>query len=95
MRLTTDEVKHIAALAKISMTDDDVDQIRSEMSSILDHFDVLQNIDTDGVEPMDNPMELKSVTREDKVRVSMDPEAVLANAPRSEKPFIKTRAVLD
>ena len=59
MRLTTEEVRHIAALARIAMTDEEVQRVGDEMSQILDNFDVLDQVSTDGVEPTGHSVELK------------------------------------
>ena len=65
MRLTTEEVRHIAALARIAMTDEEVQRVGEEMSQILDNFDVLDQVSTDGVEPTGHSVELTSVMRDD------------------------------
>ena len=95
MRLTSDEVRHIAALARVAMTDDEIERMRDEMSNILDHFDVLQQADTTGVEPTGHSAGLEAVMRDDIADASSPRDDVLANAPRSEDGFIRVRAVLE
>ena len=95
MRLTTEEMQHLAALARVGMSDEEVERMRDQMSSILGHFDVLQDVDTEGVEPSGHSMGLESVMREDDIRESASREDALANAPHREGDFIRVRAVLE
>ena len=95
MRITDDEVRHIATLARIGMTDDEVERMRDEMSQILESFDVLQQIDTDAVEPTGHSVDLDSVLRSDEVAESSPVADVLLNAPATEDDFVRVRAVLD
>ena len=95
MAIDAEEVKHIALLARVGMTDEEVELMRDQMSNILEHFDVLQQVDTDGVEPTGHSADLESVMREDEPAPSRDIEDVLANAPRREGDFVRVRAVLE
>ena len=94
-RITSEEVSHLALLCRIAMTDDDVELMRDQMSNILENIDVLNQVDTTGVEPTGHSVDLVSVMREDKVAPSTDRDDVLANAPRREGDFIRVRAVLE
>ena len=95
MRLTADEVRDIAALARVGMTEDDIQRMREEMSHILENFDVLDQVNTDGVEPTSHSVELTSVMRDDEATESLPVEDVLANAPSTEADLIRIRAVLE
>ena len=95
MRLTTEEVRHIAALARVGMTDGEIERMRDEMSHILESFDVLRQVDTEGVEPTGHSVDLDSVMRDDEVAESTPLEDVLANAPRREGDWVRVRAVLE
>ena len=95
MQLSTDEVRHIALLARVGMSDDEIERMREEMSNILEHFDVLRQVDTEGVEPTGHSADLESVMRDDEVAASRPIEDVLANAPQLEGVFIRVRAVLE
>ncbi len=94
-RLTTEEVRHLAALARVGMTDDEIETMRDEMSNILENFDVLREVDTDSVEPTGHSVGVTSVMRDDVVTESRPREEVLANAPRREGDFVRVRAVLE
>ena len=95
MALTIDEVRHIAALARIGMSDEELEQMRDEMSHILENFDVLSEVDTEGVEPMGHSVDLTSVMRKDSSAESSETEEILANAPLTEGKLIRIRAVLE
>ncbi len=95
MRLTDEEVRNIAALARVAMTGGEVEQMRDQLSNILEHFDVLSQVDTDSVEPTGHTVGLVSVMREDEVDESFPREDVLANAPLREDDFIRVKAVLE
>ena len=94
-RLTIEEVRHIAALARVGMTEDDVQRMREEMSHILENFDVLDQVNTDGVEPTGHSVELTRVMRDDEASESLPIDDVLANAPAREDDLIRVRAVLE
>ena len=95
IRITSEEVSHLALLCRIAMTEDDVDLMRDQMSNILENIDVLNQVDTTGVEPTGHSVDLVSVMRDDDVSPSTDREEVLSNAPRREDDFIRVRAVLE
>ena len=95
MKLTTEEVRHIAMLARVGMTEEDIERMRNQISNILEHFDVLKQVDTEGVEPTGHSADLETVMREDEVAPSRPKEDVLANAPQREADFVRVRAVLE
>jgi len=95
MKLTSEEVLHISRLAKVALTDDEVEQLRGQLSDILDNFEVLKQVDTADVLPTAQSIELCNVMREDEVAPSIPTEEVLSNAPRREGEFFRIRAVLE
>ncbi|GAB4328935.1 MAG: Asp-tRNA(Asn)/Glu-tRNA(Gln) amidotransferase subunit GatC [Dehalococcoidia bacterium] len=95
MSLSHDEVLQIARLARIGLTDADVQKFASQLSTILDHFQALAEIPTDGVEPTAHPLPLYNVMREDLVEPSLPRARVLANAPDEEAGMFRVRAVLE
>ena len=94
-RLSADEVRQIAALARISMNDEEVEIMRGQMVNILNNIDVLNNVDTAGVEPTGHSVDVRSAMREDEPTESLRRDDVLLNAPSSEDSFIRVRSVLD
>ena len=95
MRLTTEEVRHLAALARIGMTDGELELMRDQMSHILENFAVLEQVDTDNVQPSGHAMGLLNVMRSDEEGPSAHREDMLANAPNREDDFVRIRAVLE
>ena len=95
MRITTEEVRHIATLARVGMTNDEVERMRDQMSNILEQFDVLRQVDTGGVELTGSLTGRQTVMRDDRVGASADRDDVLSNAPRRQGDLIRVRAVLE
>ena len=95
MKLSREEVLHIAALSKIGVTEEDVEKLRGQLSNILEHFEALQKVDTTGVPPTAQSIALQNVIMCDEVRPSMPVEDVLANAPQREGDFFKVKIVLE
>ena len=95
MRLTTEDVRHIALLARVGMTDEELEQMRDQMSHILENFGVLSQVDTEGVEPTGHSVDLGTVMRDDRITDSSPKEDVLANVPSREDDFIRVKAVLE
>ncbi|HYI25129.1 MAG TPA: Asp-tRNA(Asn)/Glu-tRNA(Gln) amidotransferase subunit GatC [Thermomicrobiales bacterium] len=94
MSLTTADVEHVAHLARLGLTAEETERMREQLSSILEHVDVLQQLDTDRIPPTAQVNDLTNVMREDAVRPSLSQDAALANAPLSRNGFIEVRAVL-
>ena len=95
MRLTADEVRHIALLARLGMTEDEIELMRDQLSNILENFDVLDQVDTDGVEPTGHSVDVDSVMREDEIAPSTPKKDILANAPSTQDDLVRVRAVLE
>ena len=95
MALTSEDVQHIALLARVALEGDDVERFRTQLSSILDHFATLASVDTEGVEPTAHPLPLSNVMREDSVSASLPRSDVLQNAPDSEDGLFRVKAVLE
>ncbi len=95
MPLSREEVLHIAKLARVGLTDADVERFQEQLSQILDHFDVLRQIDTEGVPPTSHTLPLEGVTSADLPQPSMPKEDVLANAPLEHEGYLRVRAVLE
>ncbi len=95
MPLTPEEVRDIARLARVGLSDDEVSRLQSQLSQILDYFQRLQEVDTESVPPTAHTLAMHNVMREDDPRPSIDKEDVLANAPRREEDLFRVRAVLE
>jgi len=95
MKLSREEVLHIASLARLGVTEDEVDRLSEQLSIMLDYFQVLQKIDTAEVMPTAQPNALQNVTMSDEVRPSLSSQEVIANAPQREDDFFKVKIVLE
>jgi aspartyl-tRNA(Asn)/glutamyl-tRNA(Gln) amidotransferase subunit C len=95
MAITREEVQHVAMLFRMSLSEEEIARLQQQLSQILDYFQVLQQVDTEGVPPTSHPISLENVMRADEPRPSFPPEDILANAPLSEAGFFRVRAVLE
>jgi aspartyl-tRNA(Asn)/glutamyl-tRNA(Gln) amidotransferase subunit C len=94
MRLTDAEVEHVAELARLGLTADEVGLLRDQLSTILDHIAALNEVDTAAIPPTAQVLDLTNVMRDDDVQPSLPRHAVLANAPRERDGFFEVDAVL-
>lgn len=94
--LSKDEVQHIAALARIGLTDEEMEKYQKDLSAILDYFKKLQELDTENVEPVSYITGQFNVTRSDKREDFGDlgREAILKNIPEKKGGFVKVKSVL-
>ncbi len=95
VRIDDEQVRRIAHLARLNLTDEEVQQLGSQLSSILDYMQTLDELDTDGIEPTAHPLPVRNVFREDETTASLGTSRVLANAPATDAPFFKVPKVLD
>ncbi|MHB1296214.1 MAG: Asp-tRNA(Asn)/Glu-tRNA(Gln) amidotransferase subunit GatC [Anaerolineae bacterium] len=95
MKLSREQVLHIAELAKLGLTEEETEQYAEQLSAILAHAEVLNRLDTDAIPPTAQVIALSNVTRPDVVRPSLTPEEVLANAPRRQDDYFKVKPILD
>lgn len=96
MPLTRAQVEHIAELAKLKLSDEEIDKMTRQLSAILDYAARLNELDTDAIPPTASVVPLQNVMREDRVVPSMPREDVLANAPDKDErdEFFRVRAIL-
>jgi len=95
LKLGRDGVQHIALLARLGVTEEDLEKFSGQLSHILENFEILQGVDTTDVPPTSHPIALNNVMRDDEVAPSFSPFDILANAPREEDGCFRTRAVLE
>ena len=93
--LSVEEIRQISVLTRIAMTEDELDVMRAQMSNILDSVAILNEVDTEGVEPTGHSVNIKSVMREDQRQDSLTQDETLLNAPRRDGSFIRIKAVLE
>jgi len=95
MKINREEVLHIARLARLGVTEEEVDRLSEQLSNILENFEILQQVDTTDVPPTAQSIALQNVVSDDSIAPSLPPSEVLANAPQKEGDFFKIRAVLE
>ncbi|CDO27282.1 asparaginyl/glutamyl-tRNA amidotransferase subunit C [Mycobacterium vulneris] len=83
-KISRDEVAHLARLARLALTDDELDSYAGQLDAILGHVSQIQSVDVTGVEPTDNPLKDVNVSRPDVVEPCLTQEEALAAAPRAE-----------
>jgi aspartyl-tRNA(Asn)/glutamyl-tRNA(Gln) amidotransferase subunit C len=88
-------VMHVAQLARLGMTDEEVDTFANQLSVILENIAILQQVDVSGVSPTAHASRLTNIMRPDIPRPSYAPEILLANAPDQEDNCLKIRAVFE
>jgi aspartyl-tRNA(Asn)/glutamyl-tRNA(Gln) amidotransferase subunit C len=93
--ITREEVERVADLAKLHLTDEEVDLMRTQLSNILEAVETLRDVDTSQVHPTASVIQLENVMREDEVRAGIGREAALANAPLRDDPFLRVPTVLE
>ena len=80
-RISRDEAAHVARLARLRFSDDELDELAAQLSAVLDHAADVEALDVSGIEPASHPQPLTDVTRADEVRPSLARDEVLAQAP--------------
>jgi len=95
MKLTDKEVRHIALLARLGISDSEVEKFREQLSNILENFDILSQADTEGLPPTAQSITLENIYRPDETKPSLPVDEVLANAPDREGNSFKVNAVLE
>ena len=83
-RITREDVAHVADLARLTLSDEELDRFTDQLAAVLDHARDVEALDTAGVPPTAHPLPLHNVLREDEVRPSLDRDEVLSQAPASE-----------
>lgn len=95
MKLSREDVLHIALLARLGVSESEVEKFREQLSNILENFEVLQEVDTTNVPPTAQSVPLQTVMRDDEVAPSLPAGDILANAPRREGDFFRVKPVLE
>ncbi len=93
MSLSADEVRLVADLARLELSDADVADMATQLSAIVDYINQLQRVNTDGVEPLAHALDLRDVFRDDVLGQSLSADAALANAPARKGDFYRVPPV--
>jgi len=95
MSLSLAEIEHIAALARLRLTDDEKARYRQQLSAVLDYVEKLKEVDTAHIAPTATVLPIRSVLRPDVARPSLTPAELLANAPAAEGEMFRVPPVLE
>jgi len=95
MKLSLAQVEHVARLAQLTLSDQEKELFREQLSSILEYAQRLQQLDTSAIPPTATVLPLESVMRDDQVRPSLPLASVLANAPDTKDGYFRVPVVLE
>ena len=93
-RISPDDVRHVARLARLRLTDAELSRFTEQLGDVLDHATDMAALDLDGVPPMAHPIEMSNVLRDDVVGPTLSPEEVLAEAPASENGMFRVQPMM-
>ena len=95
MKLTQEEVQHIALLARLGLNEEEIEKFRRQLSAILENFDILEQADTTNLTPTAQSIALQNVLRPDESRASYPVEDIMANAPQQDNNCFKVQSILE
>ena len=93
--ISRDEVQHVARLARLALTDEELERMREQLDAILAYIDKLRELDVEGVEPTSHAVPLVNVMRDDDIAPSLSQEAALANAPDRAGEFFRVPRIIE
>lgn len=94
MAVTRKEVEHIAELARLELTDSELEEYTAQLNKILVYMEKLNQLNTENVKPLSHPINCENVFREDVVKPSIDRKEALKNAPSKDDEFFKVPKVI-
>jgi aspartyl-tRNA(Asn)/glutamyl-tRNA(Gln) amidotransferase subunit C len=93
-KITLDDVRHVAKLARLDLSEPQLARFTTQLESILEYVAKIGQVDVSGVEPMAHAIPLVNILRDDQVQPSLPLDKVLANAPQTDGPFFKVPKVI-
>lgn len=93
--ISKDQVKHVAHLARLAVTEDEADLFTDQLGSIIGYAEQLNELDTEGVEPTTHVMDLKNVLRKDEPKEWISKEDALKNAPDKQNGYFRVPSILE
>lgn len=94
-RIDTEQVKKVAKLARLELTEDEITEFTGQLGAILEYVEKMNELDTTDVEPLAHCLPITNVLRDDEIRDSLGTEKTLVNAPERDGPFFKVPKILD
>lgn len=95
MSLSAEQIRWVAHLGRLELTSEELETMARQLSAIIEYVDQLQQVNTDGVEPLAHPLPIHNVFRDDVTAPSLPVDAALANAPDRQGDFYGVPKVLD
>ncbi len=95
MSVSIEEVRYLAALARLRFSDEEEKRIAGQLSEVLDYMEKLNELDTSGVPPMSHVLDLHSVSRDDEVAQRISREEALKNAPDADGSYFRVPKVIE
>lgn len=95
MKITRDEVEHVAKLARLAITETEKEMYSQQLSNILTYIEKLKELDTSKVEPTSHVLPMKNIFREDEIRPSLPREEILKNAPDCTEEFFRVPKIIE
>jgi len=89
------QVKKVAKLSRLELTEAEVEEFTGQLSAILDYVEKMNELDTNGVEPLAHCLPISNIFRQDRVKESLGAQKTLANAPQTDGQFFKVPKILD
>ncbi|MCX7780671.1 MAG: Asp-tRNA(Asn)/Glu-tRNA(Gln) amidotransferase subunit GatC [Negativicutes bacterium] len=95
MKITRKDVEHVALLSRLEMGEAESEKFTGQLNAILDYVEVLNKVDTTGIEPTAHVLPLKNIMRPDETRPSLPRDLALANAPEQEDGYFKVPKIME
>ena len=95
MRVNRQEVQRVALLARLDLSEAETDELVAHFDKVLAYMDKLNELDTDGVEPLAHAVEMEAPLRDDRVTSQADADALLQNAPRRQADFLRVPKIIE
>lgn len=95
MKLSREEVEHVARLARLAVTEDEIEGFRKQLSDILNYIEKLNELDTAGIEPTSHVLEIRNVFREDEARSGLTTEQALSGAPEPWDGYFRVPKIIE
>jgi aspartyl-tRNA(Asn)/glutamyl-tRNA(Gln) amidotransferase subunit C len=95
MTISREEVEHVARLARLELTDEEIERFRGQLSAVLERAERIQSLDLADVPPTAHPVDLRNVWRTDAVVPPQETDAILANAPQREGSLFRVPRILE
>ena len=95
MRLTPEQVEHVALLGRLHLSDQERARFTTQLNSILEYFEQLQQLDTSGIPPMSHAVAMSNIFREDNPQTPLSPDDALQNAPDKARDCFRVPRIIE